>query len=96
LRETLEGVIKLIITSPIPFEIDPLRLETSAPTQSGTQSVSSAPVKKHGQSQSFVAEKSPAEIIASNVKALKELNTIITDCIFESTPKMHKYLMSLF
>jgi hypothetical protein len=90
LRETLEGVFKLVITSSMPFEIDPLRLETNASAQSGAQSANAAPVKKHGQSQSFVVEKPLPEIISSNAKALKELNTIITDCIFESTPKMHK------
>ncbi|KAJ3359166.1 hypothetical protein HDU91_004993, partial [Kappamyces sp. JEL0680] len=78
LKATLEDVLKLIVYSKKPFELDPMRWEQNLPNKDKR--------KKD------VPEES-AEVNSAN---LKELNLIVTDCIFQTAAKMPKAMKEIF
>ncbi|KAJ2996628.1 hypothetical protein HDV02_006326 [Globomyces sp. JEL0801] len=81
LRATLEDVLKLIILSKKPFEMDPLRLIDTK--------------EKIERSESKKKKESESEL-SINATNLRELNMIVTKCIFDSAPKMPRPLKEVF
>ena len=81
LRQTIESVLKAIISSAQSFEVDPLRIDQK-PVDS----------KKKKDSTTLTLE----DQLALNAKNLTEYNSVVANAIFNSSTKMPKELIEVF